>query len=387
MKRRVFLLVVLAAVLCACSSALAISLTWNQTCLYKTSSSTTLYVLIDGEDQLRESSTLPAGTYIRKTGQSMDGKTGISYSLNNSDPLHGYIDGSAITYVGHTITLPSGAKATVGEALLRSRQALNLWLEMEYGETLDGTYTDENGEEHEIGDEDPGDVEAAGGGAGDAKYWKALNWAYANNGADTPTVYRDEAGNETEVNVVYLGVLRSMIELEGEKQLVETWHLSWETDAPEEKALAVLKSPQHSREIACRADKSDKSTILAHVSVGKVVQVIRVGKDWALVDVHEAGVPRVYVPASCLDYWSNMPRHYETAKVTINGKTKSKEPIGVRCGDGSQYQKVESVYPGDILTVYAQNKKWAEVDVGGYHVFILKEFMTMDEVTATADAR
>lgn len=386
MKRGFFLFLILAAVLCVCSSAFAVSLTWNQTCLYKTSSPTTLYVLIDGEDQLRESSTLAAGTYIRKTGQTMDGKTGISYSLNNADPLHGYIDGSVITYVGHVITLPSGTKTDpVGEALLQSRQALNLWLEMEYGETLDSaTYTDENGEEHEIGDEAAGDVEAAGGGAGDAKYWKALSWAYANNGADTPTVYRDDEGNETEVKVAYLGVLRSMIEMDGEQLLVETWRLSWETEAPEEKVLAVITSPQHSREIAYRAGKSEKSTILGHVSVGKVVQVIRIGKDWALVDLHEEGVPRVYLPAVCLDFWSNMPRHYETATVTINGKTKSKEPIGVRCGDGSQYQKVETVYPGDILTVYAQNKKWAEVDVGGYHVFILKEFVTMDELTADA---
>ena len=388
MKRGFFLFLILAAVLCVCSSAFAISLTWNQGCLHKTSSATTLFVLIDGEDQLRESSTLPAGTYIRKTGQSRDGKTGISYSLNNADPLYGYIDGSVITYVGHVITLPSGTKTDpVGEALLRSRQALNLWLDMEYGETLDSTYTDENGEEHEIGNEDAGDVEAAGGGAGDAKYWKSLSWAYANNGADTRTVYTDDEGTETEVKVVYLGVLRSMIEMDGESLLVETWKLSWETDAPAEKVLAVLTSPQHSKEIAFRADKSDKSTILGHVRVGKVVQVIRVGKDWALVDLHEKDTPRVYVPAACLDYWSNMPRHYETGTVTINGKTKSKEPIGVRSGDGSQYQKVETVYPGDILTIYAHNKKWCEVDVGGYHVFILKEFVTMDEGAAMADAR
>lgn len=382
MKRWVFLLCMLAAVVCLCTSAFAISLTWNQTCLYKTNASTQLYVMIDGE--LRASSTLGAGTYIRKTGETVDGKTGISYSANNADPYYGYIDGSVISYVGHTIVLPSGTKATVGEALLRSRQALNLWLDMEYGETLDSTYTDENGEQHDIGDEDPADVEQNGNAAGDAKYWKALNWAFVNNGSETKTVYRDEAGNETEIKVIHLGVIRSLIEINGEQQMVETWHLSWETEAPEEKVLAVVKSPRMSKEVGYHADKSDKSTILGWATVGKVVQVVRVGNEWSLIDLQEAGVPRVFVPNTCLDFWSNIPREYSTAKVTINGKTKSKEPIGVRSGDSSKYQKVENVYPGDTLTIYAQNKKWCEVDVNGYHVFILKEFVTMDELTADA---
>ncbi len=382
MKRLLFLLCTLAAVVCLCTSAFAISLTWDQTCLYKLSAPAQMYVMINGE--LVASSMLGAGTYIRKTGDTADGKTGISYSVNNADPLYGYVDGSAITYVGKTIVLPSGAKATVGEALLRSRQALNLWLEMEYGETLDSTYTDENGEQHDIGNEDPGDAELTGNAAGDAKYWKAMAWAFTNNGPETKTVYRDETGTETEVEVIHLGVLRSLIGIGGEKQMVETWHLSWETEAPEEKVLAVVRSPRMSREVAYHADKNDKSTILGRASVGKVAQVIRVGKEWSLVDLHEAGVPRVFIHNSCLDFWSNIPREYTTAKVTINGKTKSKEPIGVRCGDGSQYQKVQNVYPGDTLTIYAQNKKWCEVDVNGYHVFILKQFVTEDERTADA---
>jgi len=382
MKRLVFLLCTLAAVLCICASAFAISLTWNQTCLYKTSASTQLYVLIDGE--LVASSTLGAGTYIRKTGETIDGKTGISYSTNNADPFYGYIDGSVISYVGRKIVLPSGKTVTVGEALLRSQQALNLWLEMEYGETLNGTYTDENGEEHDIGNEDSGDVELSGNAAGEAKYWKAMSWAYTNNGSETKTVYRDEAGNETEIKVIHMGVIRSLIELNGEKQMVETWHLSWETEAPEEKVLAVVKSPRLSREVSYHADKSDKSTILGRATAGRVVQVIRTGNDWSLVDLNEKGVPRVFLHNSCLDFWSNIPREYSTAKVTINGKTKSKEPIGVRSGDSSKYQKVENVYPGDVLTIYAQNKKWCEVDVNGYHVFILKEFVTADELSADA---
>ena len=154
MRRRIFLLIMM-AVLCVTAGAFAVELTWNQSCTQKTSQATTLYVQIDGQESLTAANMLPAGTYIRTTGRSMEGKTGISYSANNLDPLYGYIDGSVIVSATQSITLPSGTTVTVSEALVRSRQALNLWLEMEYGESLEGssTYTDENGIEHEIGDE------------------------------------------------------------------------------------------------------------------------------------------------------------------------------------------------------------------------------------------
>jgi uncharacterized protein YgiM (DUF1202 family) len=38
---------------------------------------------------------------------------------------------------------------------------------------------------------------------------------------------------------------------------------------------------------------------------------------------------------------------------------------------------------GYPLTVYARNDKWSEVDAGGYHGYILNQYITMDgEVTA-----
>ena len=376
MKRRVFLFI-MAALLCAVSAAFAIELTWNQVCTKKTSKPTDLYVLIPGEDKLTKTSTLPAGTYIRTTGQTMEGKVGISYSANNRDPLYGYIDEKAITSASVSIRLPNGKTVTVGEALVRSKKALNLYLEYEYGVTLDGTtYTGADGKQHDIGDEDVLDDDDFSDG--DAKYYSALSRAFAVNGAYTPTVYRDDAGNETEVNVVYMGVLRSMVEIGGEEQLVETWRLSWETEAPEEKVLAVVNPPENKLDTRIHSKKSVDSMVLGYVKAGRVVQVIRTGNDWSLVDMHEAGYPRVYINNACLDFWSNIPRDYRTAMITIKGRTVSKEEVGVRAGDGSEYKKVENFLPGDPLTVYAQNNRWCEVDIKGYHVFILNEFVTLD---------
>ena len=161
MKRRIILLLLAAALCMIIAPASAIELTFAQTCTEKTSRDTQLYVLIGDTDELTAAQVLPAGTYVRTNGLSV---------------------GSVIVSAAVTLTLPSGRTVTVGEALVRSRQALNLWLDMEYGETLDGeTYTDANGNTHEIGNE------AAEGSeeelAGDAKWSRAMSLAYAHNGS------------------------------------------------------------------------------------------------------------------------------------------------------------------------------------------------------------
>ena len=376
----------MAVVLCIAGAASAIELTWNQTCMQKTSRAVTLYVNIEG-DSLTAANTLPAGTYIRTTGQTMEGKTGISYSANNRDPLYGYIDGSAIVSAAQTITLPSGKKVQVSEALVRSRQALNLWLEMEYGETLgnSATYTDGNGVEHEIGNESAAGAENQA--AGDAAYYNAIYKAYSENGGSTPTVYRDDDGNETDVEVVYMGLARSMVIMEGEKQLVETWRLSWETEAPEDKVLAVVHSPQNSADVKFHAGKSTKSMNLNKVLTNRVLRVISTGKNWTLVDIDDPEMPRGYISTSYLEFYPNIPMPYRPAKLSVLGRTKGSDPVWIRAEDSADARRITQFDLGEPLSVYAQNEKWSEVDVGGYHAFILSEFVTMDDTdTTTAEA-
>ena len=106
MKRRIFLLL-LAAALCLTAAASAIELTFAQTCWDKTSRDVTLYVRVEEGGSLIAAQTLPAGTYIRPTGDTAEGKAGISYGFEQ----YGYIDGSAIVSASRTITLPSGRHA------------------------------------------------------------------------------------------------------------------------------------------------------------------------------------------------------------------------------------------------------------------------------------
>ena len=382
MKRKLGLFILVLALLAAAAvPAAAIELTWDQACMQKTSRAVQLYVQLPGEEVLTPAQTLAAGTYIRTTGQSVGGKTGISYSANNCDPLYGYIDGDAITSASETVTLPSGKTVRVGEALVRSRQALNHWLDIEYGETLDGgTYTDENGNVHELGNEAAGGLEAEF--SGDAIYYKSMNNAFIKNGGYTPTVYRDENGVETPVDVVYMGLSRSMVTINGEKQLVETWRLSWETKAPEDKVLAVVHSPKNSADVKFHEKKSTKSTNLNKVMTNRVVRVIEYDKNWTLVDIDDPEMPRGYISTSYLEFLPNIPMPYRSAKVSAAGKTKGNDTVWIRADDKDNSRHLVEFKLGTPLTVYAQNDKWAEVDVGGYHAFILARHVTMDDSAA-----
>ena len=379
MKRRVFI-IILAAVLCMAAAASAVELTFSQTCKHKLSRATQLYVDPEGNGELMPSTMLQAGTYVIPNGTSLGGMTGISYSSNDRNVLYGYVEGSAIVSAVQTITLPSGRKVTVGEALVRSRTALNLWLEMEYGENLSGssTYVDDEGNEHEIGNENALEDEKALDG--DAEWARAVGAAYTANGADVRTVYTDDEGNETRVEVRYMGLTRSMVVMNGEEQLVETWRLSWDTHASADKVLAVVKADTST--VRLREKAYTRSTVLERVKCNRVVQVVRYGKHFSLVDINVEGVPLGYISTSSLDFYPNSPMQYQSAKITINGRTNAYgDPVGIRARDekgSSNNWKVDSFSVGYPLSVYAQNESWSEVDVGGYHAYILNEFVTLD---------
>ena len=362
MKRWMILLLLAAALCMLIAPACAIELTFEQTCTQKTSRDTQLYVQVEEGAALTPAQTLPAGTYIRTNGLSAEGKTGVTYGFE----LKGYIDGSAIVSAAVTLTLPSGKTVTVGEALVRSRQALNLWLDMEYGETLDGpTYTDADGNTHDIGNE------SAAGSAeemtGDAKWGRAMS--------------------EVPVTVLYIGLVRSKIILDGEKQMVETWRLSWDTEAPEDQVLAVV-APNDAAEVRMLATDNPKSTVLTRVPTNRVVQVIKTGKNWTLVDINDSETPRGYIATDVLDFYPQMQLTYRSALLSAAGRTKGSDPVWIRAEASGNARRIVQFDLGEPLTVYCQNEQgWCEVDVHGYHAFILKDFVTYENEAPEAAAQ
>ena len=362
-------------VLCLTLSAYASELSFDQTAKWKLGSDAQLYVLGEDGETLQPANYLKAGQHVIPNGTSIDGKTGITYGLGANQK--GYIDSSVpIVSATVTITLPSGNQAIVSDALVNSRDALNLWLDMEYGETLDSTYTDENGVEHAIGNEPAeGDEDRL---AGEAKYQTAMGRATKNNGGYALTVYKDDKGNETEVQVLYMGLARSKVRMEGKEQMVDTWRLSWETEAPEDKVLAVI-TPKDAKNVRMRATHNEKSTVLDRVDTARVVQVLKTDKSWTLVDTNDELLPCGYIQTAVLTFYPNEKKEYQSAVITVKGSTKANgNLVKIRAKGDRNGRIIGEFTPGEPLTVL-QNEEtgnWMEVDVGGYHAFIQSEYVT-----------
>ena len=202
------------------------------------------------------------------------------------------------------------------------------------------------------------------------------------NGAYTPTVYVDpETGNACEVEVVYMGIGRSMVKFGGTKALVNTVDLRWETDAPEDQVLAVVDTPNNGY-AAMYAGKSKKTTLIKQCRTDSVVRVISTGKHWTLVD-HDG--TRGYVQTNSLEFFCNDHTDFVSGVVSVKGRIKGNDTANVRSRD-SKCRILADFKLGTPLTVFDIIDEWAEVDIGGWHCRINSKFLTlvMDE-TASAE--
>lgn len=205
----------------------------------------------------------------------------------------------------------------------------------------------------------------------------------ARNGAETPTVYIDPVtGVTTPVEVVYMGIGRSMIVLNGKETLVNTVNLKWETEAPEDQVLAVVYAPRNGY-AWLRKKPNNKITNpkIEKVRTDSVVRVISTGKNYTLVDYN--GI-RAYIQTSALEFSCNDHVEFDAGLVSVKGKVSGNDGVHVRsrdkgCRDLGEYRL------GTPITVFDIVDEWAEVDICGWHCRILSKFVTLEKETASAD--
>lgn len=213
--------------------------------------------------------------------------------------------------------------------------------------------------------------------------WQAaLDSVAARNGKDTPTVWTDPAtGVTVAVEVVYMGIGRSMISVDGQKKLVNTSELKWQTEAPEDKVLAVVRS----RYVWLHKSPSNKITVLKFKQVYRdsVVRVLATGKNWTFVD-HEGD--RAYVVTSALEFYANDHTDTEPGYLSLNGKIKGKGKIQVRDFETAAIIKDASgtvfYQPGTPVTVFDFLDDYAEIDVGGFHCVVKLDCLILERSLA-----
>lgn len=213
----------------------------------------------------------------------------------------------------------------------------------------------------------------------------AARWAKyaAKNGVTTGTVFMDGLGNVLPAEILELGLARSTILVEGKTMTVPTVALKWDTEAPEDKVLAVA-TPSKQTYLTLRAKKSQKSFVMGHCEKCRVVRVISTGKTWTFVD--DGGV-RAYVLTSGLTFYANEPRNWVNAIITVKGKTPRGNYVHFRCSPSSKAKQSAKEYPvGTSIAVFSQEGEWSEIEVDGYHCWMLSKFVTLTEPLITADA-
>ena len=204
------------------------------------------------------------------------------------------------------------------------------------------------------------------------KGWAAgMAKAASVNGAYTPTFYTDAEGNELEVPVAYMGLGRSMITLNGEKVLVDTSSLRWETEAPENKVIAVVKQNGYAK---LHSKKDSKSLVMDKVPTGQILRVINTGKRWTFVDYKGL---RGYVATNYLTFYANEKKEYQSGVIaTRAGKTKGTITVHVRNKPNGKQQEEYTI--GTPVTVLTIDGDWAQVEVEGHSCYLKKEFIVFE---------
>ena len=214
--------------------------------------------------------------------------------------------------------------------------------------------------------------------------WAArMQKAQEKNGSYTETLYHRPDGGVTAVEVIYVGLGRSMVVLDGASTLVNTWDLTWETEAPAEKVLAVVNAPK-SGYANLRSKSTQKAFIMDHCTTNRVMRVLATGKNWTKVDY--CGL-RGYITTKSLTFYANEPKTYETAKISVKGRTKGTDTVYIRSAAKNGSRHLKDYVLGTPLTVFSRDGKWCEVDVEGWHCYILADYVTMDEVMTASEAK
>lgn len=219
------------------------------------------------------------------------------------------------------------------------------------------------------------DGSSSSGGPGlTQEEWEArMKKALERNGTYTETYYFGPEKDPIPATVLYMGLARSMIRIGENDILVNTCDLAWSTEAPTNQVLAVIDANRVGY-ATLRANTSTKAFVLDHCITGKVVRVLSTGKNWCKVDYDGM---RGYVLTSALKFFPNVIRSYESGLISYEGRTTGKSTINIRANAKAGSRILGDYVLGTPLTIFQRDDKWCEVDVAGWHCYILTEYVTM----------
>ena len=393
MKRAGIIMCLMALILCALPAvggAVSISTEeeWGLYCLYTAQSSATVYELLiqevaEGEDDLATKTDLTyvfnpigsvsAGAAISPTGESAQGKVEIAYW--NGSRCYGFVDSAVVGYAAKSVTASNGKTYTLPTRVLNNDALLRRSIALRYsGEDAEMIIAALNGNG---GGSSGGTGEGGASSGTDSGSWKA---AVEASGQSAPVTLMGEDGEERPVTVKTLGMVTSLVTLDGEEVAVDTADLRWETKVDASKMLAIINAPRTGK-ATLHAKSSSKSAVLGKCDTNRVVLVLASGKNYTKISYDNTVG---YVLTSALKFYpvGGVDEDEDPPKpgwVSFRGKLNSRNTINIRMNGKNGSRILTDFIAGTPLWVFSQDDRWTEIDVGGYHGYILNEYVTLDE--------
>lgn len=371
-------------ILMIASTAMAMSQSdWAKECLYKVSGTTTVYDLFihdpvatttdltDGQEYEFLAIGAVTDAYVKPMDAEVGGKTPVFYLDGSGNVQEGYITSSAISYNGVSMDVGMGKNVSIPAAIADDPVAIISYVKTTYGyqtdlDTVNKAIAAQSNKTNTSGKE------------------KTKSAAPVQR-VDVSLV--DDDGDEQTVTLKTLGTVYSDVVLDGETLTVSTADLRWYSEAKESQALAIINAPR-SGEASLRSKASSKGSVLLKCKTNRVVIVLKVGKNYSRV-LYDDTVGFVLTSALKFcpvgytkDKKAEAPK---TGWITFRGKTDSNNTINVRMNGKNGSRILGDFKAGTPITIFEVGSKWAEIEVEGYHCFILSEYVTVDEGTEVED--
>ena len=181
------------------------------------------------------------------------------------------------------------------------------------------------------------------------------------------------AWKDQRVTVQTLGTVVSTIKTEdGSVKEVSTNALTFDVEVAEDHRLAIV-TPESSATVRLLKKAKAGSVVLNRVPAGCILPVLAYGKNYTLVHYDDC---IGYVKTSVLTFSAPASEPTEMAYVAYNGKTSSRSTVKVRQKPSANSRILTELKCGTHVAVFSTEDKWTEIEAGGYHCWILSEFLT-----------
>lgn len=329
---------------------------WDQWSYNKTSRTTTLYAIENGElatstdlAGLQAIGSLPAGTYIR-TGSSNRalGMKKITYYAGGQASAWVYAD--CITDASRVLTFTDGISITLPEALVNNTSALKAFLRETWPDkTLPGLDSADN----------TGSQGSSFSSSSSKKYSSA------------PKVARKDY---TGPHIKQLGLLTAIIRENHENSEVPTSSLVLQS-VESDHQLAVIHAPKTGK-CTMREKPSKKSDMVKNCKAGRIAIVLEVGKEYTRILYNNA---EGYVLTSCLKFYTTDTPTLGAGVLSWEGKATGRTKINVRSAPEKSAKKVGEWKTGTTVTVFSLSEGWYEIEYKGEHGYVMEQYLTLQE--------